>query len=115
MDLWPGVTYIKVGMYFVFSPSPYTGNDLMNYKSLECYQRFTAGWVREVLVVPEGEKRLVTAKVSRTMFVTQAVLNILYITLQVNHSQRMREKQLLPWVIVESSGKIISGHCNCVA
>ena len=115
VDLWPGVTYINVGMYLVFSPSPYTGNDLMNYKSLECYQRFTAGWVREILVVPEGEKRLVTAKVSRPVFVTQAVLNILYITLQVNHSQRMREKPLLPWVIVETSGKIISGHCNCVA
>ena len=27
----------------------------------------------------------------------------------------MRENPLLPWVIVESSGKIISGHCNCVA
>ena len=62
MDLWPGVTYINVGMYLVFSPSPYTGSDLMNYKSLECYQQFTAGWVREILVVPEGEKKLVTAK-----------------------------------------------------
>ena len=36
VDLWPGVTYINVGMYLVFSPSPYTGSDLMNYKSLEC-------------------------------------------------------------------------------
>ena len=50
VDLWPSTTYIDVGMYLVFSPSPYTGQDLLNYKSLECYQRFTAGWVRDILV-----------------------------------------------------------------
>ena len=38
---------------------------MMNYKSLECYQHFTSDWVRDILVVPEGEKRLVTAKVTR--------------------------------------------------
>ena len=47
VDLWLAVTYINLGMYVLFSPSPYTGEDLdlPNYKSLECYQRFTAGWV----------------------------------------------------------------------
>ena len=37
-DLWPAVAYIHVGMYLVFSPSLCTGYDLINYKSLECYQ-----------------------------------------------------------------------------
>ena len=50
VDLWPSTTYIHVGMYLAFSPSPYTGEDLLNYKSLDCYRRFVAGWVREVLV-----------------------------------------------------------------
>ena len=45
-DLWPSVTYINVGMYLVVSPSPYSGEDMMNYKSLECYHCFTSGWVR---------------------------------------------------------------------
>ena len=27
----------------------------------------------------------------------------------------MREKPLLPWVIAEASGKILAGHCNCMA
>ena len=27
----------------------------------------------------------------------------------------MREKPLLPWVIVESSGKVLACHCNCMA
>ena len=65
VDLWPSTTYIHVGMYLVFSPSPYTGEDLLNYKSLECYQRFTAGWVRDILVSAEaGDRRILTAKVS---------------------------------------------------
>ena len=63
VDLWPSTTYINVGMYLLFSPSPYTQEDLQNYKSLECYQRFIAGWVREILVKDVGEKRILTAKV----------------------------------------------------
>ena len=38
VDCWPDVTYINVGMYLLFSPSPYTQEQLMNYKSLDCYQ-----------------------------------------------------------------------------
>ena len=67
VDLWTAVTYINVGMYLVFSPSPYTGDELMNYKNLECYQHFTAGWVRDILVAPERDKRFVTAKVDRSV------------------------------------------------
>ena len=65
VDLWPCTTYIHVGMYLVFSPSAYTGEVLMNYKSLECYQRFIAGWVREILVSVQGETRVLTSKVCR--------------------------------------------------
>ena len=39
IDLWPGITYINLGMYLLLTPSPYTGEDLMNYKSLECYKK----------------------------------------------------------------------------
>ena len=60
MDLWPSTMYIHVGMYLVFS-----GDDLLNYRSLECYQRFTAGWVRDILVSAKaGGQRVLTAKVS---------------------------------------------------
>ena len=65
VDLWPNTTYINVGMYLLFSPSPYTQEDLENYKSLECYQRFIAGWVRNILVKDVGDKRVLTAKVSQ--------------------------------------------------
>ena len=51
IDLWPSTTCIHVGMYLVFSPSPYTGDDLQNYKSLECHQRFVDGWVRDIFKI----------------------------------------------------------------
>ncbi len=46
VDIWPSITSIHVGMYLVFSPSPYTGDNLLNYKSMDCYQNFLSGWVR---------------------------------------------------------------------
>jgi len=33
----------------------------------------------------------------------------------VNHSQRLSEKPLTPWVVPEPSGKIVAAHCNCMA
>ena len=46
VDLWPAITHVHVCMYLILSPSPYT-KDLLNYKSLDCYQNFVQGWVRE--------------------------------------------------------------------
>ena len=63
VDSWPNVTYIHVGMYLLFSKSPYTEDQLMNYKSLDCYQNFANGWMREVFVKKFGENRLLIAKV----------------------------------------------------
>ena len=49
-------------------PSQYSGEDLLNYKSLDCYQNFLSGWVRKVLVMSVTDdkgvkKRIITAKV----------------------------------------------------
>ena len=65
-DSWPNVTYIHVGMYLLFSASPYTKDQLMNYKSLDCYQNFANGWVREVYSKKFGENRLLIGKVTHT-------------------------------------------------
>ena len=65
VDFWPAITYMHIGLYLLFTPSPYTREDLQNYKSLDSYARFLAGWVREVLVRRyPGDKALVVAKVS---------------------------------------------------
>ena len=64
VESWPDVSYIHVGMYLLFSSSPYTKEQLMNYKSLDCYQNFANGWVREILSKRFGENCLLIAKVS---------------------------------------------------
>ena len=65
VEFWPAITYIHIGLYLVFTPSLYTREDLQNYKSLDSYGHFLAGWVREVLVRWNlGDKALVVANVS---------------------------------------------------
>ena len=49
-DLWPADTHIHIGKYLLLNPSPYSKDDLLNYKSLDSYINFIFGWVREVLV-----------------------------------------------------------------
>lgn len=64
LDLWPAVTHVHACMYLILTPSPYTENDMLNYKSLDSYQNFVKGWVRHVLVKAVGSKRVVIGKVS---------------------------------------------------
>ena len=33
----------------------------------------------------------------------------------MNHSQQLSQKPLTPWVIAEKDGKILCGHCDCMA
>ncbi len=56
-------TYPSSYVYLLYTPSRYTGEDLLNYKSLDCYINFVSGWVREVLVKTFDEKRVVLGKV----------------------------------------------------
>ena len=35
--------------------------------------------------------------------------------LQVNHSMKMNQKPLTPWVVAEENGKIVAAHCDCMA
>lgn len=94
VNLWPAVTHVHVCMYLILTPSPYTDRDMLNYKSLDSYINFTKGWVRSVFVKDVRDMRLLIGK--------------------VNHSQRMNEKPLSPWVIAAKDGQIVSGHCNCM-
>lgn len=65
VDLWPSITSVNIAMYLLITPSLYTGNDLLNYKSMHCCNHFLSGWVREILVkVPKDDVRFVIAKVS---------------------------------------------------
>ena len=40
---------------------------------------------------------------------------LIIVLLQVNHSQRLNDPQLKPWVLVADDGVVKGAHCNCVA
>lgn len=50
VDSWLNVTYIPVGIFFLFSKSCYTEDKLKNYKSLNCNLNLANGWVQDVFI-----------------------------------------------------------------
>ena len=65
VDKWPETSLIDVTVYLFFSPSPFTQEESKNYKSIDCYQRFIVGWVRDILVLDVGYKRVLIDKVRK--------------------------------------------------
>ena len=96
VEEFPDITYPDIVNYLISSQSPYTLDDLKSYKSLESYNYFVSGWVSEIGMqkLPSRHSLLIA---------------------KVKHSQRMNEPALKPWVIAEMNGKILCGHCNCMA
>ena len=35
--------------------------------------------------------------------------------MQINHSQKLSERPLVPWVIAMNYGRVLAAHCNCMA
>lgn len=62
-SLLPKVTYPDIVNYLLFTPSPYTSEDLKSYKGLEAYNQMVSGWVRDVQSKEIKGKCLVRAKV----------------------------------------------------
>lgn len=60
----PDITYIDILNYLVNTKSAYTLNDLKSYKSLEAYNQFVNGWIKDVLAMNVSNNVLVIAKVS---------------------------------------------------
>ena len=63
----PAFTYPDIVNYLIFGSSPFTGNQLKAYKSLEAYNQVIEGWVRDVKVYLYEGKRLVIGNVA-TLF-----------------------------------------------
>ena len=52
MSKWPVVEYANIFFYYLERPRVYTSRQLMQWKSLEAYDYFQIGYVREVMIWP---------------------------------------------------------------
>ncbi|XP_021355877.1 uncharacterized protein LOC110451965 [Mizuhopecten yessoensis] len=95
INLWAGVTCADIFMYLVNFTSAYTVEELKCYKGLDAYNQFISGWVRDVAVYKINDLCLHTARVM--------------------HSQRLSDTPLTPWIIIQTDGKVLAAHCNCMA
>ena len=50
VDDYPSVTYPDIVNYLIFSPSPYSSDDLKSYKSLDAYNQVQEGRISDVKV-----------------------------------------------------------------
>ncbi|XP_048258168.1 uncharacterized protein LOC125383619 [Haliotis rufescens] len=98
----PATNYIDIVNYLVFSPSPFCSlSDIRNYRSLEAYDRFVCGWVRDIVSYVH-----LSVEDGKAIHVVKS---------KVMHSQRLNEAPLHPWFITDDTGKVLSAHCNCIA
>ena len=67
VEILPTITYPDICFYLIYTPSPYTKEDLKAWKSMDAVNQLCFGWVRERGAVVIGEQVVVTAKV-RTHF-----------------------------------------------
>ena len=81
-------------MYLLYTTSFVTLEEVRNYKSLQSYRYFKAGWVIDVRWKKFKEVTLILGK--------------------VRHSYSSKEP-LRPWVLLQSNGSVVCGHCTCMA
>ena len=62
---FPSIFYPDIVDYLVFSPSPFSLDDMKAYKSLEAYNQVIKGWVRGVKVMTTSGLKVVKGKVIR--------------------------------------------------
>ena len=82
-------------VYLLYTTSFVTLEEVKNFKSLQSYKYFTAGWVIDHRWKIFNEVCLIVGK--------------------VNHSYAMSSAPLNPWVIIKNSGTVVCGHCTCMA
>lgn len=95
-DDLPKVRLLDIWNYFTTTRSCYSMEEIVANKGLGSHQFFESGWVRKMVA-----KRLSNGKI--------VVVGI------VEHSQRINEAPLRPWVLCQSSGMVLAAHCTCKA
>ena len=73
----PNISFGDIYTYLVHNPSPYTGESLKAYKSMEAYMYFKSGWVNDPRVYHLEMKKLFlfTGKVT---YVTDVILRCVF-------------------------------------
>ena len=61
---FPHITYPDIVNYLLFAPSPYSRGDLKKFRSLESYNHFVCGWVRDVGMLLQNGKAIILGRVS---------------------------------------------------
>ena len=84
-----------ITVYLLYTTSFVTLDEVKNYKSLQSYKYFTAGWVVQIGWKMYSDNCLVMGK--------------------VNHSYAVSSTPLRPWLILSSFGAVVCGHCVCMA
>ena len=96
MSVWPPVEYGNIFCYFIERPGVYTQQQLLQWKSMDAYNYYKSGHVREVLVWVVNK-------------------SVCVLTAKVNPSQATPLKTHHAWVAVRSDGEVITAHCTCMA
>ena len=96
MSKLPPIEFSHIFCFFIERPGVYTKKQLLQWKSLDGYNYFKSGHVREVKV-----------------WQIDATCSLLMAS--VNPSQNSPEKAHTAWVGVKASGDIIACHCTCMA
>ena len=97
INVYPGITYLDIVNYLLFTQSAYTSDELRNHKSLAAYSQFVSGWIQEI-----------HCKIFEKLGKTLVIANVM-------HSQHLNDTPLKPWVICKREGKILACHYNCMA
>ncbi|XP_057296778.1 uncharacterized protein LOC130625692 [Hydractinia symbiolongicarpus] len=99
VSLLPDVTHMDLYVYLIHTPSEFTNESLKAYKSLEAYNFYLSGHVQDVYCHLLKD------------------VEFCYIKSSVLPSQRQGQKQKLydVWIILHTSGWVLSANCTCVA
>ena len=95
----PPVEYKSIYNYLIKTPGPYTGEALEAYKSLDAYNYFVSGHVKQVEQCEVGES-------SPVVFVRACV----------TPGQKVANGPFKPWLCLDKKqGYVVGSHCTCMA
>ena len=96
MTKWPAVEYGHIFCYYIQRPGVYTKQQLLQWKSLDAFNYFQSGHVRDIKIWSLSS-------------------NCCIVMAYVNPGQNAPEKAHLAWIGTKLDGEIITLHCTCMA